>query len=130
MVSFLPRRVKYKIVCPKCGKKFLYKLHLEIHLQNCSGRGFICPLCSNVFPNILMLKSHVYKSHGHLWHKCPICNKEYKSIGVHYHHKWLHNNDPEHALLWALTGCGRQKENKKQIFNDAYKILQEVKVVK
>jgi hypothetical protein len=101
---------KKTYICGKCGKKLYYPSHYESHIKKCNGGGFECPLCLNIFPTIHALRLHVRFSHGHIWSRCPICRKEYKSAAVHYSKK----KDEEHKMLWVLTtankGNGRVKE--------------------
>jgi hypothetical protein len=61
--------------------------------------GFKCPLCLNVYQSIQALRLHVRRSHGDLWKKCPICNKELKCSIVHYRRI----KDDRHRELWILT---------------------------
>jgi len=96
------------MMCPKCGKIFYYPSHMKSH--RCRGRGFECPICSNIFPTIHALRLHVRFSHGQIWSRCPICGKDFKHAAVHYSKR----KDGKHKMLWVLTtankGNGRVKE--------------------
>ncbi|CAB4056361.1 PR domain zinc finger protein 10 [Lepeophtheirus salmonis] len=76
------------IVCSECGKIFLttngYICHYKIH--SAAKRSYDCPICGEIFDQVIQIKEHVHVHRINNQYTCPHCSKvfsEYALIRKH-----------------------------------------------
>lgn len=106
--SHLPTKSQSNFECQVCNDKFNNVIELRTHLwdvhcaknkpeKNLSDDDLQCELCTNVFPDKVILAAHMkwhmanpILSDVHKPYICDVCNKSYSSKKVLWKHKRLH----------------------------------------
>ena len=95
---------KPKYCCDQCGKVFLAKPVLDLHLKKShSGRKWTCEFCSEDYDAYLDLRNHISQNHSSEREvrsvknpqTCKLCNVDFKSFnGFLSHYRTFHNSFP------------------------------------
>uniref|UniRef100_A0A1A9WK05 C2H2-type domain-containing protein n=1 Tax=Glossina brevipalpis TaxID=37001 RepID=A0A1A9WK05_9MUSC len=95
-----------EINCDICGLKLaslrgLKRHKIRQHPQD-GKKGFTCPICPKVPPNLNALKEHIKYTHETGFdHKCTICGKGFKRSRSLIEHMATHTGD----VLYTCTWC-------------------------
>ena len=80
-----------ELLCPACGKHFLYQKSMERHIktEHCQeGKKFSCDICEKEFDYHDNLTRHVKEGHGgaakHKCHLCPAAYTREAKLEEHY----------------------------------------------
>uniref|UniRef100_A0A8C6LY39 Zinc finger protein 516 n=1 Tax=Nothobranchius furzeri TaxID=105023 RepID=A0A8C6LY39_NOTFU len=89
------REKPYK--CPYCEHRTAQKGSLKAHSEDvvvaadaAEAGPFSCTICGQVFPQVLLLKSHVKQHRGSQDHGCRICGKRFRQAWFLQSHMRIH----------------------------------------
>ncbi|KAJ2941784.1 hypothetical protein O0L34_g10590 [Tuta absoluta] len=111
-----------ELVCEPCNRTFssiaTYNQHMKISRKHVSENDFkyMCSDCGKKFANKTRLKDHVDWEHlKNFVHKCPVCQKVFKSHTSLYLHKQVvhKKNNPDHLC----DHCGKPFPNRAKLRN-------------
>ena len=79
--------------CDKCGKSFTRKDHLNIHIQSVHENvRYKCEKCEKTFPEKTNLKKHIQSTHDKVQYKCDKCEKSFSwKTALSRHMRTVHN---------------------------------------
>jgi len=63
-----------------------------------------CPICGRKLKGIVALKVHIYRYHGSIDYKCPVCGKQSVRGKLIMHYAL--RKDPEHQFILILKKRG------------------------
>ncbi|XP_071511242.1 uncharacterized protein [Diadema antillarum] len=76
-----------RFACRVCGKRFDLEGRLKAHsMFHEFAKEYTCSICGEKQRNTFMLTRHI-ATHGERGHKCPKCDKSYKTQGALYRHE-------------------------------------------
>ncbi|KAK3085095.1 hypothetical protein FSP39_024128 [Pinctada imbricata] len=92
--------------CKECGKEFLKKKFLELHVKRMHEEvteKFTCDFCGKAFINKSELGRH-RTSHDSPTHKCQTCGRMFKSNLILRRHQNVHNPDKKYTCQFCGKG--------------------------
>ena len=100
------QKTRKNILCPFCGRVFVWKWHLLEHYRSeHPGQGAEpekCKECGKSFKNMRRLKDHMLRHSDKKTFVCNTCGKAFKTAGNLFQHK------QQHLPKKFVCGCGER----------------------
>ena len=100
------QKTRKNILCPFCGRVFVWKWHLLEHYRSeHPGQGAEpekCKECGKSFKNVRRLKDHMLRHSDKKTFVCNTCGKAFKTAGNLFQHK------QQHLPKKFVCGCGER----------------------
>ncbi|KAG8226515.1 hypothetical protein J437_LFUL006905 [Ladona fulva] len=98
--------------CPICREIFYQVLALKEHVHvHCHEGVFTCPHCGKVFDEYSLIRKHIRAFHSERKHKCSFCGKLFPTMDKLKTHMLRHSDHRE----FLCANCGKQFKRKDKL---------------